>query len=65
MRCLQLLVAVRRQTKPGQTVVLVGSHPLLGSWSLEAALPLTWTEGHVWRASVELPADVLDLQYKV
>lgn len=53
------------QTKPGQNVVLVGSHPSLGSWSLDDALPMKWTDGHVWKASIELPADSMDLEYKV
>lgn len=52
------------RTKPGQDVVLVGSHPTLGSWDLDAALPLAWSEGHVWRASVEVPADCAQLEYK-
>jgi hypothetical protein len=52
-------------TKPGQDVVLVGSHPSLGSWSMDDALPLTWTDGHVWRATIELPADCSSFEYKV
>eukprot|EP00879_Flechtneria_rotunda_P010925 GHRR01011416.1.p1 GENE.GHRR01011416.1~~GHRR01011416.1.p1 ORF type:complete len:304 (+),score=119.92 GHRR01011416.1:397-1308(+) len=57
-------VGVQLQTKPGQEVFLVGSHPCLGEWSAEAALPLTWTDGHVWQASIEVPADCIDLEYK-
>lgn len=53
------------QTKLGQNVMLVGSHPSMGCWSLESALPMTWTDGHVWKASIELPADSTDLEYKV
>lgn len=53
------------QTKPGQNVVLVGSHPSLGSWSVDDALPMTWSDGHVWKASIELPPDSMDLEYKV
>jgi hypothetical protein len=58
-------VGVQLQTKPGQNVVLVGSHPSMGSWSLDGALPMTWTDGHVWKASIEVPADSMDLEYKV
>lgn len=32
-------------TKMGQDVWLVGSHPCLGAWDLEKALPLSWTVG--------------------
>jgi hypothetical protein len=63
--CPQVEVGVQLQTKPGQHVVLVGSHPSMGSWSLDGALPMTWTDGHVWKASIELPADSMDLEYKV
>ncbi|KAF6265320.1 carbohydrate-binding-like protein [Scenedesmus sp. NREL 46B-D3] len=52
------------QTQPGQSVVLVGSHPSLGDWSLDGALPMAWTDGHVWKASIELPPDSMDLEYK-
>jgi hypothetical protein len=61
----QVEVGVQLQTKLGQHVVLVGSHPSLGSWSLDDALPMMWTDGHVWKASIELPPDSMDLEYKV
>lgn len=57
-------VGVQKETKPGQWVVLVGGHPALGSWDVANALPMSWSDGHVWKGSVELPADTLDLQYK-
>lgn len=62
---LQLDVGVRVATKLGQDVVLVGSHPTMGSWSIDDALPLTWSDGHVWRASIELPRDCAEVEYKV
>lgn len=63
--CLQVDVGVHIPTRPGQNVVLVGSLPSLGSWSVDGALPLKWTEGHVWRASIELPANCSSFEYKV
>eukprot|EP00878_Enallax_costatus_P007757 GHUV01008120.1.p1 GENE.GHUV01008120.1~~GHUV01008120.1.p1 ORF type:complete len:351 (+),score=112.15 GHUV01008120.1:725-1777(+) len=57
-------VGVQRETRPGQWVVLVGGHPALGNWDVSHALPMTWTDGHVWKASIDLPADILDVQYK-
>jgi hypothetical protein len=62
---LQLDVGVKVTTKLGQDVVLVGSHATMGSWSIDDALPLQWTDGHVWRASVELPPDCAEVEYKV
>lgn len=63
--CWQVEVGVQRETRPGQWVVLVGGHPALGNWDVEKALRMTWTVGHVWKASVDLPADTWDVQYKV
>lgn len=63
--CVQLDACVQIPTRPGQEVVLVGSHQQLGSWSMDAAVPLKWTDGHVWRASIELPADCSSFEYKV
>ncbi|GIL72272.1 hypothetical protein Vretimale_428 [Volvox reticuliferus] len=36
----------------GEVVRVVGSGTLLGDWSVEQALQLTWTEGDVWTAEV-------------
>lgn len=40
----------------GENLCMVGSHENLGAWELERAKAMTWTEGNVWKASVELPA---------
>lgn len=63
--CAQVEVGVQRETKPGQRVVLVGGHPALGSWDVAKAVSMSWSNGHVWKASIELPADTTDLHYKV
>lgn len=42
---------------------LVGSHEALGSWQVDKAVPATWSEGHQWSASVELPAGA-QLEFK-
>ncbi|GBF94408.1 hypothetical protein Rsub_07222 [Raphidocelis subcapitata] len=58
-------IAVKRETQPGQDVWVVGSLPALGEWSLDAALPLAWTEGHVWRATIEVdPSETAHIEYK-
>jgi hypothetical protein len=64
--CLQVSFAVHKCTSPGENLVLAGSHAALGSWDLAAALPLRWTEGHIWRGSVNLPAaSIGKLEFKV
>lgn len=52
-------------TKPGQRVLLVGSHPTLGDWDLSRAWKLKWSDGHVWRGCLELPADIAGIEFKV
>ncbi|KAF8064654.1 DED1 [Scenedesmus sp. PABB004] len=49
---LRCAFGVRCVTRPGENVLLVGSHPGLGGWDIDHALPLTWTDGHVWRGEV-------------
>lgn len=58
-------IAVRCETQPGQDVWVVGSIPALGSWDLDGALALAWTEGHVWRATITVdPAAAAHIEYK-
>lgn len=40
----------------GQSIRLVGGAPELGSWILSDGVPLAWSEGDMWNATVELPA---------
>lgn len=50
----------------GQHICLVGSMPELGSWILSDAINLTWSEGDMWNATVELPStSVLEYKYVV
>lgn len=41
----------------GQHVRIVGNDPCLGSWDLERAVPMAWTEGDVWTADVVFSAE--------
>lgn len=34
----------------GEQFLIVGDDPTLGSWDPLEALPMTWSEGHVWTA---------------
>lgn len=50
----------------GQHIVLVGSMPELGSWILADGVSLTWSEGDLWNATLELPStSVLEYKYVV
>lgn len=62
---MQVEVGVVIRTRPGQRVLLVGSHPTLGGWDLSKAWKLKWSDGHIWRGCLELPADIRALEFKV
>ncbi|CAJ1949046.1 unnamed protein product [Sphenostylis stenocarpa] len=40
----------------GEQFLIVGDDPMLGSWDPMEALPMTWSEGHVWTAEQDIPA---------
>jgi hypothetical protein len=61
----KLEVGVHMPTQPGQRVLLVGDHPILGSWDLRRAWKLRWSDGHIWRGCLELPAHIGRVEFKV
>lgn len=51
------------QVNFGQELVLVGSTDSLGGWELARAPHMTWNEGDLWTATIELPAGT-HVEYK-
>lgn len=47
----------------GQHICVVGGCPELGNWILADAVSLTWSDGDMWNATVELPAGAV-VEYK-
>eukprot|EP00887_Chlorella_sp_A99_P001045 scaffold14.g1045.t1 len=47
----------------GEHLRVVGSDAALGAWEPSAGAPLAWGEGHVWSATLDLPAEA-SLEYK-
>ncbi|XVF76802.1 hypothetical protein PTKIN_Ptkin13bG0296200 [Pterospermum kingtungense] len=47
----------------GEHFFMVGDHPLLGLWDPESAIPLTWSEGHVWTVELDIPVGI-SIQFK-
>ncbi len=41
----------------GQNMCITGVATTLGSWDVEQAVPLEWTDGDVWSASVKLNSE--------
>ena len=59
-----LTFRVNYATNFGQSVVVVGSLPFLGSWELKHALKLSWTRGDFWTATVAWEGEVDNMEYK-
>ncbi|KAK8685313.1 hypothetical protein V6N13_041316 [Hibiscus sabdariffa] len=54
---------LQKECSFGEQFFLVGNLPMLGLWDPESALPLTWSEGHVWTAELDIPVGV-PIQFK-
>ena len=48
--------SIRGELDYGDEMCVVGSAVELGAWNPDAALPLRWTEGNVWRGELAVPA---------
>ncbi|XP_022748185.1 uncharacterized protein LOC111297858 [Durio zibethinus] len=54
---------LRKECSFGEHFFIVGDHPMLGLWDPESAIPLTWSEGHVWTLELDIPVGV-SIQFK-
>ncbi|XP_024363176.1 uncharacterized protein [Physcomitrium patens] len=48
---------LQRECQFGQQFKVVGSGSHFGDWDPSAALPLNWSEGHLWTTEVDIPKD--------
>ncbi|CAL0324721.1 unnamed protein product [Lupinus luteus] len=39
----------------GEQFLIVGGDPVLGSWDPADALPMTWSDGHIWSVELDMP----------
>uniref|UniRef100_A0A7I4F6X4 CBM20 domain-containing protein n=2 Tax=Physcomitrium patens TaxID=3218 RepID=A0A7I4F6X4_PHYPA len=54
---------LQRECQFGQQYKVVGDDSQFGDWNPSAAIPLNWTEGHVWTAEVSVP-EGKNIEYK-
>ncbi|GMI71413.1 hypothetical protein like AT5G01260 [Hibiscus trionum] len=54
---------LQKECSFGEHFFIVGDHPTVGLWDPESAVPLTWSEGHVWTAELDMPVGV-SIQFK-
>lgn len=45
----------------GEELYVTGSSELLGRWDICKAIPLMWSQGHVWRLVLQSNAELLDM----
>lgn len=53
------------QTYFGQSLCVLGSDAALGTWDETAPVPMEWSEGHVWRATVKTETNSVEYKYVV
>jgi hypothetical protein len=41
----------------------VGNDPALGIWRIDGALPLSWTEGNIWKGAADLTLERVEYKY--
>ncbi|XP_076939556.1 uncharacterized protein LOC143608394 [Bidens hawaiensis] len=46
---------LQRECSFGQNFLITGDHPILGSWDPNNAISLTWSDGHIWTADIDIP----------
>jgi len=51
-------------TNFGQEVFITGSIGVLGEWNPSRALKMDWTQGNIWTATFDIPADVNSFEFK-
>ncbi|KAM7257076.1 hypothetical protein ACFE04_012817 [Oxalis oulophora] len=56
-RTVHVKFQLQRECKFGEQFFIVGDHLILGSWDLEKAVPLSWSDSHIWGVEMELPID--------
>lgn len=59
----KLLLTMHCPTQFGQNVFVTGPQLSFGAWDVNHAVPLRWTDGHYWVATMDVPAGELELKF--
>ncbi|KAL3531699.1 hypothetical protein ACH5RR_005220 [Cinchona calisaya] len=54
---------LQRECSFGQQFLMVGEDLMFGLWDPSSAIPLNWSEGHVWTVEMDIPCDKV-MKYK-
>lgn len=55
---------LQRRCEFGQQFSVTGDEELFGAWAPEAAIPMQWSEGHIWTVELDLSVGT-SVEYKV
>lgn len=50
-----VIIQLQKECSFGDNFLIVGDDPMFGLWDPENALPMNWSEGHVWKAEMDIP----------
>ncbi|KAK9986075.1 hypothetical protein SO802_031026 [Lithocarpus litseifolius] len=54
-KSVQVKFQIQKECMFGEQFLIVGDDPKLGLWDPSSAIPLDWSEGHVWTAELDVP----------
>ncbi|GAB4857338.1 hypothetical protein Ancab_015246 [Ancistrocladus abbreviatus] len=65
MNCQQFHVKLQlqKECRFGEQFFIVGNDPILGLWNPLGAIPMDWSDGHVWTTELDIPVGK-SLQFK-
>ncbi|KAE9622220.1 hypothetical protein Lal_00032333 [Lupinus albus] len=55
MKNIHVKFQLQKNCEFGEQFLLLGDDPMLGSWNPSNALPMTWSDGHVWTTHLNIP----------
>jgi hypothetical protein len=55
--------SIRYETSPGQNIYIFGNLDELGNWK-KNTFKLKWSEGHIWKGTLELNKEIKSFEYK-
>lgn len=61
---IRLFFKIHLPTRFGENLYIIGNDACVGSWSLDRAVPMQWSDGNVWTLPLALPNGVRRLEYK-
>ncbi|XP_042476584.1 uncharacterized protein LOC122058140 isoform X2 [Macadamia integrifolia] len=55
LKTVHVKLQLQKECVFGQRFLLVGDDPILGLWDPSNAIPLEWSDGHIWAVELDLP----------